>query len=300
MDWKPKDWIEHPTYGIGQVSENRGDKLDIDFAGTGRKTLLKSTELKPATPPSPDFKFPSAKGKSRTPRFKVQHPPKQPPLDFNYLVEGFVRFFDGGGFDSTDFDEKERKEKRKAAGILKDKLGREIFESLLGDRHYAGVCDIAKSILRSTNLAHLMEQIKFVDGLKIETNQEPFAKALYDLLHGSGEMEQRFTNFCDLLSKMGANKWPVATYYQFLASDGQWMFMKPEVTQQMAESLEISLEYKPKPNWITYSKLQGLAKRVEEELKSRGLNPHSRIDVQGFIWASIKIAEGKYGKKGSR
>jgi hypothetical protein len=308
MDWKPRDWIEHPTYGIGQVSENRGDKLDIDFVGTGRKTLLKSTELKPATPPSPDFKFPSAKGKSRTPRFKVQHPPKQPPLDFNYLVEGFVRFFDGGGFDSIDFDEKERKEKRKAAGILKDKLGKEIFENLLRDGRYVEVCDIAKSILRSTNLAHRMEQIKFADGLKIETNQEPFANALYDLLHGSGKMEQRFTNFCDLLSKMGANKWPVATYYQFLMTDGQCMFMKPRVMQEMAESLKMSLEYKPEPNWGTFSKLQEFADRVEQELadcvvklklQNRGLKPRSRIDVQGFIWASIKIADGTYGEKGS-
>jgi hypothetical protein len=143
-----------------------------------------------------------------------------------------------------------------------------------------------------------MEKIKSVDGLEIETNQEPFAKALYDLLHGSGEMEQRFTNFCDLLSKMGANKWPVATYYQFLATDGQWMFMKPKVMQEMAESLKISLNYKPEPNWLTYSKLQELADRVELELQNRKLTPHSRIDVQGFIWASIKIAERHIRKKG--
>jgi len=28
---------------------------------------------------------------------------------------------------------------------------------------------------------------------------------------------------------------------------------------------------------------------------NQGLNPHSRIDVQGFIWASIGIEDGKYG-----
>jgi hypothetical protein len=236
MDWKPKDWIEHPTYGIGQVSENRGDKLDIDFVGTGRKTLLKSTELKPATPPSPDFKFPSAKGKSRTPRFKVQHPPKQPPLDFNYLVEGFVRFFDGGGFDSTDFYEKELKDKRKAADTLKAKLGKDAFESLLREAHYAEVWEIAKNVLQSTNLVHHIEKAKFVDGKNV-AYQERFANVFYDLLHGSSEMEGRFTNFCSLLSDLGANKWTIATYYQFLSADDKWMFMKPEVTQQMAESL---------------------------------------------------------------
>ena len=68
MDWKQKDWIEHSTFGVGQVSEDRGDKLDIDFVGAGRKTILKSTELKAAAPPSPDFKFPRDKSKSRTPQ----------------------------------------------------------------------------------------------------------------------------------------------------------------------------------------------------------------------------------------
>ena len=107
-------------------------------------------------------------------------------------------------------------------------------------------------------------------------------------------MEGRFTNFCDLLSEMGANKWTVATYYQFLASDGKWMFMKPSIMKRMAESLKIALNYKPEPNWLTYSKLQELADRVELELQRRELKPHSRIDVQGFIWASIQIEAGKY------
>jgi len=35
---------------------------------------------------------------------------------------------------------------------------------------------------------------------------------------------------------------------------------------------------------------------VELELHNRGLTPRSRIDVQGFIWTSIQIEEGKYGK----
>ncbi len=34
-------------------------------------------------------------------------------------------------------------------------------------------------------------------------------------------MEGPFKKFCDLLSEMGANKWTIATYYQFLASDGK-------------------------------------------------------------------------------
>ena len=74
------------------------------------------------------------------------------------------------------------------------------------------------------------------------------------------------------------------------------MFMKPAVMKSMSESLNIVLNYRPEPNWLTYCKMQELAKRVDQELRVRGLNPRSGIDVQGFIWASIRIEEGMYDK----
>ena len=64
-NWKSQDWIEHPSFGLGQVSESREDRLDIDFVNSGTKTILKSTELKPAVSPDPDCKFPRAKRVSR-------------------------------------------------------------------------------------------------------------------------------------------------------------------------------------------------------------------------------------------
>jgi len=72
--------------------------------------------------------------------------------------------------------------------------------------------------------------------------------------------------------------------------------MKPSIMKRMAESLQISLNYKAEPNWLAYSKLQELADRVYLELQNRGLKPHSRIDVQGFIWAAIGIEDDKYGE----
>jgi len=77
-NWKTLDWIEHASFGLGQVSESREDKLDIEFVSGGRKTILKSTELKPAESPSPDFKFPSVKGKSCSPRIKVERLTRSP------------------------------------------------------------------------------------------------------------------------------------------------------------------------------------------------------------------------------
>lgn len=57
-NWKAKDWIDHVSFGVGQVNLSRGDKLDIDFVNGGRKTLLKSTELNRAVAPSGEVKLP--------------------------------------------------------------------------------------------------------------------------------------------------------------------------------------------------------------------------------------------------
>jgi hypothetical protein len=74
--WKPQDWIDHALFGVGQVSESRGDKLDIDFVNGGRKTLLKSTELNRAAAPSAGFKFPRVKSKPRTGQLEAKKPTK--------------------------------------------------------------------------------------------------------------------------------------------------------------------------------------------------------------------------------
>jgi hypothetical protein len=50
---KLHDWVEHTTFGVGQVSALRGDKLDIAFLNCGDKTLILSAPLQRATSPSP-------------------------------------------------------------------------------------------------------------------------------------------------------------------------------------------------------------------------------------------------------
>src|ERR1035438_10069293 len=80
-NWKPQDWIDHASFGVGQVSEARGDKLDIDFVNGGRKTLLKSTELIQAAPTGARFTFPRDKSTPRCAKLNVKSPPKTSPND---------------------------------------------------------------------------------------------------------------------------------------------------------------------------------------------------------------------------
>ena len=52
MTIKLHDWVEHSTFGVGQVSALRGDKLDIAFLNCGDKTLIFSAPLQRASSPS--------------------------------------------------------------------------------------------------------------------------------------------------------------------------------------------------------------------------------------------------------
>jgi hypothetical protein len=253
----------------------------------GKRTLLKSTTLVSATPPTPSFKFPQDGSKQGKTQAKAKTPLK-PRLDFEHLLSCFTSRF-AQGFDGQDFHNQERAYKEKAGNVLKDKLGKDAFDNLLREGHYAEVCEIAKHVLGSTNLVHQIEKTKLGDGIEDVKNQGRFANALYDLLPGSDEMEKHFTSFCDLLSEMGANKWPITTYYQFLASDGKWMFMKPSIMKRMADSLNIALNYKTEPNWLTYSKLQELADRVDSELRGRGLPPTRGSTFRGSYGPPYKL-----------
>jgi hypothetical protein len=59
INWKRHNWVEYASVGVGQVGEDRGHRLDI--VNCGSRTILKSTELKPAASLNPDFKFPRPK-----------------------------------------------------------------------------------------------------------------------------------------------------------------------------------------------------------------------------------------------
>src|SRR5450755_1462424 len=88
---KSQDWIEHPSFGLGQASESREGKLDIDFLNRGRRTLLKSTELKSAASPNPDFKFSSFLAPNESSPISLQvaiHPPAHLQSCRSYLMRG--------------------------------------------------------------------------------------------------------------------------------------------------------------------------------------------------------------------
>ncbi len=296
MDFSVNDWIRHAKFGDGQIAEDRGDKLVVRFPAAGDKVLLKSAIIGAGDPPYAGFSFPKSKATGRR-RFKIERPKQEARLEFDHLIKRFLDVFQSG-FDDKRFEDMERRYKAKAVDLLAASLGSGRLSALVSRGDIQEVCDLAMKILQATNLAFPQEKIRLNDSLKRLENQRLFAPALQYLLYGAAPIEHRFANFADVLGAIGASSWTVATYYQFLETRGKLMFMKPAVTKKMALSLGIALNYKPEPNWLAYSKLQEMSDKLGVELEKRGLRPKSGLDIQGFIWTSIKIEEGKYGSDG--
>jgi hypothetical protein len=61
-------------------------------------------------------------------------------------------------------------------------------------------------------------------------------------------------------------RWTIATIVAFLARPDRYKFLKPEVTKEAAERRGFALNYKPLPNWLTYSCLHELASILMTEL----------------------------------
>jgi hypothetical protein len=167
----------------------------------------------------------------------------------------------------------------------------EAFPALLAAGDHDEVGRRALQVISETNLVFPREAIALKHGLKEESNQRLFAESLRALLYGEAEAGSRFAAFCDHLAGMGAAKWPLATYFPFVAFPEREMFLKPTVTRKVAEMLGFELNYSVEPNWLTYSKLLELSRHIFDSLAE--LRPRDMFDIQSFISRVAGYEEGE-------
>jgi hypothetical protein len=210
---------------------------------------------------------------------------------FQKAVENFRSYFPLGFQDPAYLSgpRSEREYKLRAHEFLVEMLGPNVLSQLLADRKYKEVCDRAKAVINKTNLIHQYEKIWLTNGLAKDGTQESFAVSLGTLLYGEQSLQARFEQFSSMLYEINAAKWPIATYFLFLADTSTQIFVKPAVTKSAAEVLGIDINYKPELNWLTYSQVLRLGDAIRLKLIKEGqddLVPRDMIDVQSFIWVT--------------
>lgn len=277
MDVAVGDRVKHPTlheqWGPGEVLGVSGGKVTVHFALAGQK-ILKGVALEvlsgnDAVHPLLD----NRKGPSKRSR---------PPKSLAVMKEAFLRRFPGG-FEDSRYLEEERNPKVEAGALLASTLGPADFTALLGKKDFGEVAKRALAVVNATSLILPGEKTLLRDGLADKRGREQFARALHDLLHGTSEVQARFEAFAAALEQIGANKWPLATCFLFLAFPKEQTFLKPDVTKRATDACNFELNYRVELNWITYLSMLRFTKAIEEMIAD--MKPRDNIDIQAFVFS---------------
>ncbi len=283
------DKVLHPKmedWGVGKVLELSADgKVKVFFINAGEKLLgLKYVTLEKVT--GAEASHPILDNSTFTER--VTKGTKHIGLPEARL--DFLEIF-SDGFEDQAYLDIERNYKVNARELFLELLNEQEFKKLLDDCESEEIARRALQVANKTNLIFPNEKMSLKDGLKTPENALMFAQTLFELLYGVGEYRDRFEAFAECLNKVDAAKWPIMTYFPFLAFPEEQMFLKPEITKHAAELTKAELNYKSELNWLTYSCLLDFSKYLYEELVKMEMAPRDMIDVQSFMWC---ITPGKY------
>jgi hypothetical protein len=198
----------------------------------------------------------------------------------------FLHYFPTGFRDPL-YEEWERGYKWAAHVRWTETLDQASFRKLLRAGKHHEVAAQAVAIEARTNLLFSFEKMALRDGVKPSAGARAFAQGLYDFLHGTGDMEHRFTRWCEVVAGLPRRQtrvltWPVVTVFGFIAAPASHIFLKPTVTRRATEALGIPFEYRSRPNWETYAELLRHARAVRKDLPD--LHPRDMIDIQSFLW----------------
>jgi hypothetical protein len=200
----------------------------------------------------------------------------------------FLRVFPGGFRDATYLDW-ERDYKVEAHERWEETLPQVELRALLRAGAFADVAAAAVRVEQRTRHSMLFsfEKMALRDALKSPEGARTFAEGLYDFLHGSAPLPERFAAWVDAVDALPRRQtrvltWPMVTVWGFLAQPDTHIFMKPNTLKLAAQKYGFELRYKSRPNWDTYAALLELAARVKADL--RDLRPRDMIDVQSFLW----------------
>ncbi|MBD0372072.1 MAG: hypothetical protein ICV60_14620 [Pyrinomonadaceae bacterium] len=209
----------------------------------------------------------------------------------------FLRFFPGGFRDETYIDW-ERAYKWEAHERWEESLGRAEFRRLLGDGEFKEAAARAVRVEQSSRYSMLFsfEKMALRDAVKTEAGARTFTEGLYDYLHGSGSLENRFNKWTEAVAALPRRQtrvltWPMVTVWGFIAQPETHIFLKPMVTRAAALAYGFDFQYRSRPNWETYNNLLQFAETVRRDQST--LRPRDMIDIQSFIWVQ---GSGEYAE----
>ena len=198
----------------------------------------------------------------------------------------FLYYFPGGFHDETYIDW-ERNYKWKAHQQWEELLNQNELRHLLKQKEYTEIAARAIRIESRTNLLFSFEKMALRDATRSRDGARLFSQGLFDFLHGSRSMNERFESWVEMIALLPRKQtrvltWPVVTVFGFIAQPQMHIFLKPNVTRIAARKFGFEFHYQTRPSWETYSEFLQFGQIVRSEVAD--LRPRDMIDIQSFIW----------------
>ncbi len=267
-----------PEWGTGKVTEIiNQDRAEVFFQYGGYRVMVRKTNpLVLASEEDIDTTIFKNLSKNDLPG-NIQKYFRDIPSSISFFLKEFP-----GGFDGEKYHEWERDYKDAGHNLALELLNEKDFKELIDKQDYSEIVTRSLKVTNKLNLIFPNEKMALKDGLVTEQAQEMFAHSLYSLLYSNEALDERFESWIRVLESIGADKWTVASYFLFVVHPDTYMFVKPTVTNAVADMSAFDISYTPKLNWNTYNQVLKLSTYMKEELKD--LKPKDMIDVQSFMW----------------
>jgi hypothetical protein len=197
------------------------------------------------------------------------------------LEKNFLDNYENG-FNGQKYKDRERNYKDEAHQLAIELLNKDTFQELINNKQFNEILLRSYKIINKTNLIFPNEKMAFKDGFVNDDLKEEFSNILFNLLYKEDNLKKYFEIWILFLKSINANKWTIASYFQFIFHPNKYMFIKPTITQEMAKISSYNISYTPELNWNTYDKVQKFADYLKERISN--LKPKDMIDVQSYMW----------------
>src|SRR6187402_1049211 len=126
------------------------------------------------------------------------------------------------------------------------------FATWLAEGQYQEIAQTAIRIESRTNLLFSFEKMALRDAVRSPKGARGFATALFELLHGTGPLEDRFTGWTAEIEALPRRQtrvltWPLVTVFGFIAQPQVHIFLKPTVTRRAADAYGYEFPYQSRP-----------------------------------------------------
>lgn len=301
---KINDYIKHKAFGIGKVLDISGDRAGMkatiiftDSKGTIKKggdnkyvrditinkdflSLLSDDELDKLHE-SPDYlMLENVQSNDESKLYR----------SIDEAIEGFKKDLNTENFDGAFYLSDERNYKVHFHQHALELFNENFFKKLLDSKDYEQLLKNFKMFFESRykghtqNLTHYLEPLKLREAIDTDEKAERFFTALFNVLYGNTEFEERFEDWIKALTEIDQAKWTMATIFLFVIHPEKYMYVKPETTKNALQVSGFFGEYSATPTYSYYQKVLDCSHYIFEKTKALGLNPKDMIDVQSFMW----------------